>query len=94
MTPNAIPVAAFRASAIGADNVGTETAERVIPLTIFAAGKQRFEFVVRGFAGNREAKILAFRHLPLEENGWQREMTSCRHLRNEPRGCVFLIERL
>jgi hypothetical protein len=66
---------------------------RVVPLCIFAAGKQCFEFVVRGFAGNREAKILAFRHLPLEESGWTIDTTRCRHVRSERRGCVFLIER-
>lgn len=67
---------------------------RVIPLSVFAAGRQRFEYVVRGFCGNREAKILAFRHLPLEENGWDTQSTRVRHLRNEPQGCVFLIERV
>lgn len=71
-----------------------EPKARVIPFAVMAASKQRFEYLVRGFAGNREAKILAFRHLPLIENGWLVESTNCRHLRNEPRGCVFLLERI
>lgn len=88
----AFPQVEYRAPH-GLGNVEYVPGKRVIPRTVFAAGRQQFEFVVRGFCGNREAKILAFKHLPLAENGWSAETARCRHLRNEPQGCVFLIER-
>lgn len=66
---------------------------RVLPLGVFVAGRDRFEFLVRGFANLIEAKILVFRHVPLEEHGWERDDCRIRHVRNEPKGMIFVIER-
>lgn len=66
---------------------------QVIPLAIFAAQRERFECLVRGFASPGPAKAIIFNALPLEAYGWTREGSRVRHLRNIHKGMIFLVER-
>lgn len=76
-----------------ASGAGTVLLPRFKPLAVFAAGRERFEFLVRGFCNVHTAKIVAFQDLPLEEYGWDRFDCRFRHIRNVPEGMVYLAER-
>lgn len=78
---------------LGVSGAGTVLLPRVKPLSVFAAGRERFEFLVRGFCNVHTAKIVAFQDLPLEEYGWDRFDCRFRHIRNVPEGMVYLAER-
>jgi hypothetical protein len=70
-----------------------ETLPRVSPHSIFAAAHSRFDVTVRGVLDAREAKILIFRELPLEDHGWNFQTARIRHLRNIPAGMIFRMEK-
>lgn len=65
----------------------------VLPLTIFAARHDCFEFITAIMVTPFEAKFLCFENLPLFENGWEHETTTIRLMRYEPRGAVWCIAK-
>lgn len=78
--------------AIAANEVPAE-AKPIIVFDIFVARRRSFRFVAPGVTDSKAARLRAFHHLPLEENGWSMPASTIRHVGNEPAGMLWALSR-